>query len=553
MGNPEKPVGNALYAYITENIDRAIEEGWITAYYQPVARTITGEICGMEALARWVDPVYGLFAPNDFISVLEDAQLIHKLDCAIIQRICKDYSRSMREDDHTVTVSFNLSRLDFRLCDIHSFIEEEIKKNKVPRDALRVEITESMMENDDRMHDVIDRFWDRGFRVWMDDFGSGYSSLNVLKDYRFDTLKIDMVFLRNFNARSKEIIKSVVDMSKRIGVHTLAEGVETAEQFEFLRSIGCEKAQGYYIGKPMPYEEYREYLKNRGFSVEASDKRQYYHDIGRVNVLSATPFMSVPDNNTDTETHDGQIPIAFVEYAEGKLKYLFCNDSYKKTLAQLGVDSIEDVEREFEEGRTQLREKFLAMLLKAQSTDTVVGNDFMRGNKLCYAQVRTIAGYPGGNAFLCILQNLSDNSVYSKSSFLSGYLQSLCTIYEFILLLDLNTGYSRSLYHSAQTIKEYHRRPAVEELKDYAHDEIHPEDRERYLEFTNLDTIEERVAKSPTRHISAAFRTRVEDGKYVWCLYSFLFAGDKSERKLLSCFRKLSPEAIDRLQSEMSQ
>ena len=87
------------------------------------------------------------------------------------------------------------------------------------------------------MHDVIDRFWERGFRVWMDDFGSGYSSLNVLKDYHFDTLKIDMVFLRNFDARSREIVKSVVDMAKRIGVHTLAEGVETAEHFEFLKNI----------------------------------------------------------------------------------------------------------------------------------------------------------------------------------------------------------------------------------------------------------------------------------------------------------------------------
>ena len=232
MGNITKHSAEELKQYIIDHIYQAVEEGWIQAYYQPVARTITGEICGMEALARWIDPVYGLLAPYEFIGVLEEAMLIHKLDGCIIRRICEDYREAVREKEPVVTVSFNLSRLDFRLCDMHEVVERAIRENKVPRDALRVEITESMTENDEeRMHDVIDRFWERGFRVWMDDFGSGYSSLNVLKDYHFDTLKIDMVFLRNFDARSREIVKSVVDMAKRIGVHTLAEGVETEEHF----------------------------------------------------------------------------------------------------------------------------------------------------------------------------------------------------------------------------------------------------------------------------------------------------------------------------------
>ena len=553
MSGKTRPTGEELKKYIIDNLDRAIEEGWIMAYYQPVARTLTGEICGMEALARWIDPVYGLFPPDAFIGVLEEAELIHKLDSCIIKRICADYSASMAEHDRIVTISFNLSRLDFKLMDIHELIEKEIRINKVPRDAFRVEITESMMDSDDRhMHEVIDRFWDKGFRVWMDDFGSGYSSLNVLKDYHFDTLKIDMVFLRDFNARSREIVKSIVDMSKRIGVHTLAEGVETGEQFDFLKGIGCEKAQGYYIGKPMPYRECLAQLKERGYRLESPVKTQYYHDIGRINVLSASPMQAIDKAPGGDGSEDEQIPIAFVEYADGSLKYLFTNDNYIRTLKSLGMDSKEDIEKEFSQGNSPLREKFLAMINKARDTGEVVSIDFIRGKSYCFAQVRRIAGYPGGNAYLCILQNLSDNALLARNSMLSDHMRSLCSIYDMITLVDLKTCRSETIYSSVQTRHDYNVRNAAEELADYAEQEIYPEDREKFLEFTDLNTIEQRILESPTRHISAPFRTMTSSGTYLWSLYSFLFDGDREDRRILSCFRRLSPEAVARLHGDVS-
>lgn len=551
MKDKTRPAGDELKRYITDNIDRAVSEGWITAFYQPVSRTLTGEICGMEALARWMDPKYGMFPPDDFIGALEEARLIHKLDSHIIHCICNDYARSMKEDGRIVTVSFNLSRLDFKLMDVHSVIESEIREHKVPRDALRVEITESMMDSDeDRMKEVIDRFWDRGLRVWMDDFGSGYSSLNVLKDYHFDTLKIDMVFLRDYNARSREIVKSIVDMAKRIGVHTLAEGVETKEQLDFLRNIGCEKAQGYYIGKPLPYDECLKHLKEKGYELESPAKRQYYHDIGKINVLSATPLRFYDVADDDSRYSEGQIPIAFIEYAGNRIKYLFANESYKRTLSELGVDSTYDIESEFITEGSALRDRFLSMIRRAKETGDVVGLDFIRENNYCFAQVRTIAGYPGGNAFLCVLHNLSQDSLLMRSALVSDHMKSLCSIYEMITLVDLNTGFSETIYSSIQTRHEYNIAPASEELRDYAEQEVYPDDREKFVQFTDLSTIEKRISESPTRHISAPFRTLTSNGTYVWSLYSFLFDGEKSERRILSCFRRLSPEAVARLHGE---
>ncbi len=557
MAQGVKPVGTELKKYITDNIDRAVEERWITVFYQPVVRTLTGEVCGMEALARWIDPEFGMISPLEFIGTLEEAKLIHKLDSCVIRRICEDFARtSGGVGANAGTVSFNLSRLDFSLCDIHQVIEEAIKKNKVPRESLRIEITESTMETDSAlMHDVIDRFWERGLRVWMDDFGSGYSSLNVLKDYHFDTLKIDMVFLRSFDPRSREIIRSVVDMAKRLGIHTLAEGVETEEQLEFLRNIGCEKAQGYYIGKPMPYDECYRYLKDKDMTIESSGKRQYFHDIGRVNLLSATPLDLVPDDERNLSEHSGQIPIAIVEMSgeNDDITYLFANEAYKKVNLNIGSGTIEEIEREYAEALTEVKNKFTSLLNKAKTTGETVMADFVKNSHYCYSKVRHIADYPGGSAFLVVLQDMTSDEFNVKTYRLNVALMSICNIYDNIVEVDLNTGYSVGIYNPNVTKGDYHKRPASEELRQYASEEIYPEDIPGYLEFMDLSTLEERLEKTSLGHISAPFRTRTANGSYIWMLYSFIVSGRPSERKFLACMRKLPETTIARLYGDRNR
>ncbi|MBQ9438633.1 MAG: EAL domain-containing protein [Lachnospiraceae bacterium] len=553
MNNPisAMPDPEVLRGYVETHIDEAIEQDAIKVFYQPVARTLTGEICGMEALARWDDPVYGLLAPDLFIPTLEASRQIHKLDSCIIRKIGKEYAAHLHKDRRNVTISFNLSRLDFQLCDIQQVIEDTIHENKLPRDAFRVEITESMMENnEERMHDVIDQFWNRGLRVWMDDFGSGYSSLNVLKDYRFDTLKIDMVFLRRFDLRSKEIIKSIVDMAKRIGIHTLAEGVETEEQLAFLKSIGCEKAQGYYIGKPQPYEECLAHLKEKGFQLEAEVKRQYYHEIGKINVLSADPFLSVHKGDTGHMGKEGQIPIAFVEHTQGRIHFLFANESYLATLRSIGVESTEQVEKDFSYGETPFGEKFLALMQKARISNEVETVNFVRAKNHCFAKVRSIADYPGGNAFLCILQNLSANSQLVKDSLLADCSVSLFSLYDHIEQVDLNTGFSDTVYQNTMTQETYNRLPAAQELKIYASEEIYPADQERYLAFTDLSNIEERLNKSATGFLSTPCRVRMSDGSYAWKLYLALYSGDKRDRKILVCSRRMETGVLSFLNTD---
>ena len=243
--------------YIINHLDEAIVNGYISAYYQPVVWSKDKRLCGVEALARWIDPVYGFLSPGDFISTLEEVRLIHKLDTAIYERVCKDLRRMLDEKKKAVPVSINFSRLDFELMDAVEVFESIVDKYDIPKEYVHVEITESALTgNLYHLQQCLIKLRNDGFSIWLDDFGSGYSSLNVLKDFKFDVLKIDMKFLTNFEQKeaSKIILDMVVKLAEKLGMVTITEGVETIEQANFLSTIGCERLQGYLFGKPIPLD-----------------------------------------------------------------------------------------------------------------------------------------------------------------------------------------------------------------------------------------------------------------------------------------------------------
>ncbi len=257
--------------YIVHHIDEAVEKEYIKVFYQPVIRVRTGELCGYEALARWKDPDVGMLSPADFIETLEQSHLIHKLDCFIIKKVCEDYKKLKEAGEPLVPVSINLSRLDFDLCDIGRVIDGYREQYGVPMNMLDIEITESALNDDSEgMKKEIKRLNDSGHQIWIDDFGSGYSSLNVLVEYVFDVLKLDMQFLRTYdhNENMGKLLAQIVAVTNKLGKLALQEGVETKEHYEFLKAIGCEKCQGYYFGKPQPMEETRETTRSKGIVWE---------------------------------------------------------------------------------------------------------------------------------------------------------------------------------------------------------------------------------------------------------------------------------------------
>lgn len=266
-----------LRNYIVNNIDNAIANGYIKAYYQPLISSDNCCVCGFEALARWDDPYYGLLSPAVFIGTLEDCRQIHKLDLIMIENVCKDFQNARENCIPVVPVSLNFSRLDFELCDIVQYLDECSEKYNIPRDYLDVEITESALtESRDILLDVIAKLKSRGYSIWLDDFGSGYSSLNVLKDYEFDVMKIDMHFLKGFgnNEKTYKILETVVKLSGLLGMKSLTEGIETNEQMYFMRSIGCNKLQGFLFGKPAPFDKIIELIKSGELKISSEYLKQ---------------------------------------------------------------------------------------------------------------------------------------------------------------------------------------------------------------------------------------------------------------------------------------
>ncbi len=252
-----------LAHYIIHNISEAVLKGYIQVYYQPVVRVITGRVCGFEALARWVDPVHGFLMPGVFIPILEDAHLIYKLDAYVVRQVCEDIRDYINQGLKPHPVSINLSRTDFHQRDMYHVVNDAVHQCNIPKSLIHIEVTESALDDSqDVLRGTIDKFRRGGYQVWMDDFGSGYSSLNLLKDYEFDVLKFDMKFLQNFgsNPRETAIWENVINMAEEIGIQTLAEGVETLEAWDFLKRVGCEKAQGYFFGRPMTKLECIDYL-----------------------------------------------------------------------------------------------------------------------------------------------------------------------------------------------------------------------------------------------------------------------------------------------------
>ncbi len=251
--------------YIIRHLDQAIRDRWIRAYYQPIIRAEDGMICEEEALSRWIDPVRGLLGPDAFIPILEKARLIYKLDLYILDEVLRKMSEQVQMGMEIVPHSVNLSRADFDSCDIVEEIRRRVDDSGFSRSMFTIEVTESLVGRDfDFMKEQIGRFKSLGFRVWMDDFGSGYSALDMLGEIRFDLIKLDMRFLENFEGgeESRIILKNLIRMANEMGIETLCEGVETEAQVRFLRENGCGKLQGYYFSRPVPFEKIRERYQN---------------------------------------------------------------------------------------------------------------------------------------------------------------------------------------------------------------------------------------------------------------------------------------------------
>ncbi len=302
---------------LLSEIQTALDNQEFTFFAQPQCDISTGKIVGAESLVRWQHHSKGMISPGVFIPVLEKNGFIADLDRYVWEKVCAWIRSWLDKGYHPVPISINVSRIDIFSMNVPKFLLELIHKYDLETKMLKIEITESAYaENDDKIRKAIKELQDAGFLVMMDDFGSGYSSLNMLKNVAVDVLKIDMRFLEigeNDMEKGIGILESVVNMSRQMGVPIIVEGVETKSQEDFLLGMGCRYMQGFYYYKPLPIEEFEKILtdeKNLDFDglwckqVEPLHVKEFldgnlFTDTMLNNLLGATAFYDVYENKIE--------------------------------------------------------------------------------------------------------------------------------------------------------------------------------------------------------------------------------------------------------------
>lgn len=281
--------------YIVENFDKAMENGWIKVFYHALYRIESQKIAAYEGLARWIDPIRGTISPADFIPVLLKYHLLYKLDLYMFDHVCREIKVRYENGLPLMPISVNFSRQDFDHADIVSEMNKIYDKHGmdqyVDKSYLIVEITEQdIAVGTDTLRQQLQDIRNNGYQLWLDDFGSGYSAINMFSRFDFDLVKYDMDLLRNLdehNGVNRIILKELVFLSRKLGMHTLIEGLETKDQLSFVKDIGCELAQGFYYQKPEPLDETL-------FKIGSGDRMKNYETPDERHTMNQKRFI-VPD------------------------------------------------------------------------------------------------------------------------------------------------------------------------------------------------------------------------------------------------------------------
>ncbi|MGN1388961.1 MAG: EAL domain-containing protein [Bulleidia sp.] len=494
--------------YVSSHLEEAVKNGWIRPYFQPVVRSLSEQLCGMEALARWEDPERGLLQPGVFIPPLERNLRIPILDLCMIRRTAAQIAE-WEKQGLAIPVSINLSRVDFLNPCLFEEVEQAVREFDIPRELLHIEITESALASDEaEIFRTLDQFRKAGYEIWMDDFGSGYSTLNLLKNYPYDVLKLDMAFLKNDTPRGRLVICSIIRMCKSLGMHTLAEGVETEEQFVFLKNSGCDYIQGYFFGKPLPADACIQHCLDRPLSMETARQRKYYDAVSPVDFQCG-------------------FPLVLLEYRKKTFRLLHMNEEASSLLRMNRKNSATEAEQ-------WLNGSSLAARKARQAADYAYhsGEDGelylpVPGKELL-CRFRMISRYLDQCLFAVTVQNNTGFNERFREK--TGRLMNLCFLFYEICEIWPGEHAFRSLLFSQDT-RKMPMRKADGTLSAMLPDVL-PAERSRYEAFLDPDTLSERLEKSHGI-MKEIFRTRDEQGNYVCMSHQLLKIPDEEETEVL--------------------
>lgn len=510
---------------IVSEMYTALREDRFETWFQPQYNLATGALIGAEALVRWRHPRNGMLIPPDrFIPVFERNGFIYELDQYIWERVCAFLRRSLDDGRSPLPISVNVSRVDVLMADFVKVLTGLVKKYELPIELLRLEITESAFSQaPEQIVATIKKLVMLGFTVEIDDFGSGYSSLNTLKDVPAHIVKLDMKFIENTedSQRGGNILESVVRMAKWLNMAVIAEGVETPEQADYLKSIGCFYVQGYLYSKPMPLDEYE--------TLEAGlQKEPQLEEIKTVKNLSTNSFWD--PKSIDTLIFNSFLGGACIfEVHNGEIEVLRVNDKYVRMIGRAGMEMTDALKLDWaaymeENGR----QRFFAALRYSSESEDEADDEYLFYNlpgcaekTYLRATLRVIAANGGRQLVYCLIENTTalrqaeekERETERKRQEATNQLQAILENVHggvftasfgdnrLINYIFVNNGYFAMFGYTRQQFKE--------ELPNGLLERIHPDD----LPSVSA-SLEENLSRSMPTHIE--YRVRRRDGSEIW-------------------------------------
>ena len=473
--------------YLAETLERAIREGLIEAYYMPVIRATNRRVCEEEALARWDDPVYGFLKPPEFLPALEEAGITYKLDLFMIDQILQKIRYMETIGMQPVAQSVNLSRSDFDACDMVEEIVKRVDEAGVDRHLLIIELKEGIIGRDyEFMREQIDRFRSQGFRVWMDDFGSGYTSLNLLQSMPVDLIKFDLCYMKSFESGSpgKIILTELAKLAIGLGIDMICEGVETEEEAIFLKEIGCEKLQGYFYNKPISLETIVEIYQSgqRPNGAEAPDETAYYDAIGQINLYDLA--IVAQEGHGDAKQYFDSVPMGILEIKGDEYEFLRLNQSYQDFVQKkLGYD-LDGGDEKFNSSDINAQTSFMkfAVQCSKEKSKSLI-TEKLPDKTTVHSLVRWIADNPRTGASAIAIVVLAVTDAANETTY-ENIAKALAADYFKLYYVDLETEQFieyRSDPGEEELAVERHGTAFFRAIRKNARDMIYEEDVENFV------------------------------------------------------------------------
>lgn len=511
---------------ICDQAHKAILNNEFCIYYQSVYGIKDKKFVSAEALVRWNHPEKGLISPGKFIPVFEKNGFIAELDMYVLEQVCK-YQKKRRELGlEPFPISVNISRMSLYNPKLFDIINDLTKRYGIDPRYFRIEITESAYnDNPSQLLETVNKLRERSYPVLMDDFGSGYSSLNTLKDIPIDMLKLDMKFMQDFekNGRVGTIVTSVARMSKWLNLPMLAEGVETKEQYDFLESIGCSYIQGYLFAKPSSEEVFTDLIAQNGITINDyseenfdidDDLNQLLGDNGLVSKLIGSVFGG----------------LGIYELTKDKLEVIRVNEGYMQIMGYTPDDFRGDHFNIWDKLHPEDVEKSKAACLEAMKTGDAVRATVRRYNRageIIYLEgIHRRLGGSDENPIFCIAFNditeriKNDKIIRQAKDRIDEILDATGAI-----VIDVDT-INETAFCSGDT-NEYGLTPdqLIELIKsDHGLSAlVHPDHQKEMLKFHNAEASEK---------ISSEALLKCADGSYRWTRFTKKCSYDENGKLL---------------------